>query len=98
MLGEATQEASPFDEILVTDLALLGDTPEEVEKRTRELEKNRVRARSLDAGGSHGGGEQARRWGQSDAPVALGDRGAGTSGMDQVPKPETQGKAGYARG
>ena len=35
MIGEAAQENPPFDEILVTDLALLGDTPEEVQERTR---------------------------------------------------------------
>ena len=43
MLGEDTQEEPPFDEILVTDAALLGDTEGEAQKRLAELGEIRVR-------------------------------------------------------
>ena len=45
MLGEATQEEPPFDELLVTDLALLGDTEDEVQRRTTELGQSGVKVR-----------------------------------------------------
>ena len=37
MLGEATGEHPSFDEILVTDVRLLGDTEDEVQRRIAEL-------------------------------------------------------------
>ena len=40
MLGEATQEEPPFDELLVTDAALLGDTEDEVKKGSRRSRKS----------------------------------------------------------
>ena len=49
MLGEATGETPPpFDEVLVTDLALLGDTEEEVQARIAELGERGVRVRTVD--------------------------------------------------
>ena len=48
MLGEGTQERPPFDVILVTDLALLGDTEDEVQKRLAELAESGVRVRVAD--------------------------------------------------
>ena len=48
MLGEATQERTPFDEILVTDAALLGDTEEEVQERIAELGERGVLVRVAD--------------------------------------------------
>ena len=49
MLGEATQEEPPFDELLVTDAALLGDTEDEVQERTRELGEKGVQVRVADS-------------------------------------------------
>ena len=43
MLGEATQEEPPFDELLVTDATLLGDTEDEVKKGLAEIAEIRVR-------------------------------------------------------
>ena len=40
MLGEATQEEPPFDELLVTDATLLGDTEDEVKKSSRSSRKS----------------------------------------------------------
>ena len=37
MLGEGTQEEPPFDEVVVTDVSLLGDTKEEAQQRLAEL-------------------------------------------------------------
>ena len=48
MLGEGTQERPPFDEILVTDPALLGDTEGEVQKRLAELGESGVQVRVVD--------------------------------------------------
>ena len=48
MLGEATQEEPPFDELLVPDAALLGDTEDEVKKRLAELAEIGVRVRVAD--------------------------------------------------
>ena len=48
MLGEATQEEPPFDEILVTDAALLGDTEGEVQRRLAELGEKGVQVRVVD--------------------------------------------------
>ena len=48
MLGEATQEEPPFDELLVPDAALLGDTEDEVQKRLAELAESGVRVRVAD--------------------------------------------------
>ena len=48
MLGEATQEEPPFDELLVTDAALLGDTEDEVQKRLAEIAESGVRVRVAD--------------------------------------------------
>ena len=48
MLGEGTQERPPFDEILVTDAALLGDSQEEVQERIAELGENGVLVRVVD--------------------------------------------------
>ena len=45
MLGEGIQEEPPFDEILVTDAALLGDTQEEVQERIAELGENGILVR-----------------------------------------------------
>ena len=43
MLGEATREEPPFDELLVTDATLLGDTEDEVQKRLAEIAEIQVR-------------------------------------------------------
>ena len=48
MLGEATQERPPFDELVVTDAALLGDTEREVQERTREIGEKGVQIRIMD--------------------------------------------------
>ena len=48
MLGEATGEIPPFDELLVTDTALLGDTEDEVQKRIAELGESGVLVRVVD--------------------------------------------------
>ena len=48
MLGEGTQEEPPFDELLVTDAALLGDTQEEVQERIAELGENGILVRVVD--------------------------------------------------
>ena len=48
MLGEGTQEEPPFDELVVTDAALLGDTEDEVQKRLAEIAESRVRVRVAD--------------------------------------------------
>ena len=48
MLGEATQEEPPFDELLVTDATLLGDTEDEVQKRLAEIAEIGVRVRVAD--------------------------------------------------
>ena len=49
MLGEATGERPPFDEVVVTDVSLLGDTEEEVQERIPELGDKRVRVRVMDS-------------------------------------------------
>ena len=56
MLGEATQENSPFNETRITNLALLGDTPEEIGERTGELEKHGDSVNTLDQTGPDTGG------------------------------------------
>lgn len=43
MLGDATREEPPFDELLVTDATLLGDTEDEVQKRLAEIAEIQVR-------------------------------------------------------
>ena len=48
MLGEGTQERPPFDELLVTDTALLGDTEREVQERIAELGERGVQVRVVD--------------------------------------------------
>ena len=48
MLGDATREEPPFDELLVTDATLLGDTEDEVQKRLAELAEIGVRVRVAD--------------------------------------------------
>ena len=48
MLGEGTQEEPPFDELLVTDAALLGDTQEEVQERIAELGENGILVRVVE--------------------------------------------------
>ena len=48
MLGEATQEEPPFDELLGTDAALLGDMEDEVQKRLAELAESGARVRVAD--------------------------------------------------
>ena len=48
MLGEGTQEEPPFDEILVTNVSLLGDTEDEVQERIAELAERGVRVRAVD--------------------------------------------------
>ena len=45
MLGEALQENSPFDEIVVTDLRLLGDSVNQVDGRVKELADKGVTVR-----------------------------------------------------
>ena len=46
MLGEATSANPPFDQLIVTDTALLGDTPEEVQERLQELNEKGIRVRT----------------------------------------------------
>ena len=48
MLGEATGETPPFDEILVTDVSFLGDTEDEVQRRLAELGEKGVQVRVVD--------------------------------------------------
>ena len=48
MLGEGTQEEPPFDEVVVTDVSLLGDTKEEAQQRLAELGDKGVQVRVLD--------------------------------------------------
>ena len=48
MLGEATQEAPPFDELQVTSLSLLGATDEQIQSRLNELADNGVQVRVMD--------------------------------------------------
>ena len=48
MLGEATQETPSFDEVLVTDAALLGDMEEEeVQERLAQIGEKGVQVRVL---------------------------------------------------
>ena len=49
MLGEATGEHPPFDEVVVTDVALLGDTEDEVQKRLAGLRGKGVKVRAVDS-------------------------------------------------
>ena len=48
MLGEATKEAPPFDELQVTSLSLLGGTDEQIQSRLNELADNGVQVRVMD--------------------------------------------------
>ena len=48
MLGEGSQEESSFDELLVTDAALLGDTEGEAQKRLAELGESGVQVGVVD--------------------------------------------------
>ena len=45
MLGEATQDTPPFDEIQITSTSLLGDTDDEIQSRLTELRDNGVHVR-----------------------------------------------------
>ena len=56
-MGDATGEYPPFDEILVTDVALLGNTDGEVQKRLAEIG---VRVRVAD--GSQEPGDSNTPW------------------------------------